>query len=104
MAVPASPPLLREGDRLTSEEFMRRWEAMPELKHAELIDGVVHMPSPVSRGHSNYHFVLSGWLGYYTANTPGCEGGSEGTWLMGSRNVPQPDITLRILPERGGQS
>ena len=36
MAAPVSPPPLRDGDRLTSDEFLRRWEAMPDLKHAEL--------------------------------------------------------------------
>jgi len=35
------PPPLREGERMTSNEFLRRWEAMPDLKHAELIDGIV---------------------------------------------------------------
>lgn len=104
MTVPVSTPPLRDGDRLTSEEFMRRWEAMPELKHAELIDGIVHMPSPVSLKHSDYHFPLSAWLGLYAAQTSGCRGGLEGTWLMGDRDVSQPDITLRILPESGGQS
>jgi Uma2 family endonuclease len=98
------PPPLRDGDQLTSDEFMRRWEAMPDLKHAELIDGTVYMPSPVSSPHSLFHFTLSYWLGAYEAHTPGCQGGMEGTWLMGERNVPQPDTTLRILPEKGGQS
>ena len=47
------PPLL-EGDSLTSEEFLRYWEEMPEVKRAELIDGIVYMPSPVSIGHGDY--------------------------------------------------
>jgi hypothetical protein len=38
---PVLPPPLREGDRLTRNEFLRRWEAMPELKRAELINGIV---------------------------------------------------------------
>jgi hypothetical protein len=25
-------PPLRDGDRLTSDEFMRRWEGMPDLR------------------------------------------------------------------------
>jgi hypothetical protein len=37
---------LRAGQRLSREEFMRRWEAMPQLKFAELIKGMVYMPSP----------------------------------------------------------
>jgi Uma2 family endonuclease len=98
------PPPLRDGDSLTSDEFLRRWEAMPELKHAELIDGIVYMPSPISLEHADFHAPLTGWLAYYAASTPGCRVGSDGTWLMGERNVPQPDIALRILPEYGGQS
>ena len=104
MAAHILPPPLREGDRLTSDEFMRRWEAMPDLKHAELIDGIVYMASPVSRRHSDCDAPLTGWLALYAAATPGCRVGSEGTWLMGPGNVPQPDNTLRILPEHGGQS
>jgi Uma2 family endonuclease len=104
MAAHRLPPPLREGDYLTSDEFMRRWEAMPDLKHAELIDGIVHMPSPVGRPHADFHLPLTAWLAIYAANTPGCWAGLEGTWLMGERNVPQPDITLRILPDFGGQS
>ncbi len=104
MAAPVLPPPLCGGDRLTSDEFLCRWEAMPDLKHAELIDGIVHIPSPVSRNHSDFHFPLAGWISYYTANTLGCRGGLNGTWIMGKRDVPQPDIALRILPEYGGQS
>jgi Uma2 family endonuclease len=97
------PPLL-EGDSLTSDEFMRRWEEIPDLKHAELIDGIVYMPSPVSRGHYVFESFLNGWLDGYATVTPGCCPGTEGTWLMGENQVPQPDITLSLLPEYGGQS
>ena len=104
MTAPTLPPPLRDGDCLTSAEFMRRWEAMPGLKHAELIDGIVYMPSPVSLKHSTSHGQLAGWLGYYAAHTPGCIIGVEGTWVMGRDDSPSPDIDLRILPEYGGQS
>ena len=104
MAVPVLPPPLREGDHLTSEEFLRRWEAMPDLKHAELIDGIVYMPSPVSLEHGDPHSFLHLWLGGYSIATPGCRSLLEATWLMGEHQTPQPDITLRILPEYGGQS
>jgi len=77
---------------------------MPDLKHAELIDGIVYTPSPAGNPHSTVSFDLCGWLAQYMAATPGCDGGTEGTWLMGKRNVPQPDSTLRISPQRGGQS
>lgn len=98
------PPPLREGDRLTREEFMRRWEAMPDVFWAELIDGVVHVPSPVSLPHSSYHTNLGGWLWLYALATPGCAATTAGTWLMARDSAPQPHVALRILPEFGGQS
>lgn len=100
----ALPPL-REGDRLSSEEFLDRWIAMPELRHAELIGGVVFfMASPVSRSHGNVHVRLGGWLDRYVDSTQGCDVGLDTTWLMARGNVPQPDLYLRILPSHGGQS
>ena len=105
MVSPALPSNdLITGMKLTLEEFLRRWEAIPELKKAELIDGVVYVPSPVYDPHSTVHFAMTTWLGFYLDATPGCKGGSEGTWIMGPRDVPQPDLTLSLLPECGGQS
>ena len=91
------------GQKLTREEFLRRWEAMPELKNAELIGGVVCMPSPVSRVHGARDMLVHTWLGRYAVSTPGCEAGCNGTWLM-LDDAPQPDADLCILPECGGQS
>ena len=104
MAVTTRIQPLRDGDRLTRDEFLRRWDAMPDLKHAELIDGVVQMASPVLKPHALYHTAFAAWIWNYAVITPGCEGGLEGTWLMSGRDVPQPDAALRILPEYGGQS
>ena len=104
MSAPVLTPPLCEGDRLSREEFLRRWEAMPDLKFAELIDGIVHMPSPLSEIHSDFHIRVSLWLGYYLTATPGCALRSSGTWLMSKVSVPQPDLILKIRPEHGGQS
>jgi hypothetical protein len=98
-------PPLHPGDHLTAEEFERRYDAMPELKKAELIDGVVYMPSPVSQSeHGGPHAQLMGWLVFYAAYTPGVEAGDNSTVRMDKRNRPQSDGMLRILPARGGQS
>ncbi len=94
---------LRAGEQLSQEEFLRRWEAMPSLKHAELIQGRVYLPSPVSKPHGRMHFLMSFWMANYVSATPGCDGELESTWLM-LEDVPQPDIALAILPEYGGQS
>jgi Uma2 family endonuclease len=98
------PPPLRAGEVLTRDEFLRRWDAMPELKRAELINGVVQMASPIGALHRNYQFLLNVWVGQYTIATPGVQGGANGTWLMTDVDVPQPDLDLRILPVAGGQS
>ena len=101
----ALPPDLHEGDQLSANEFLRRWEAMPELKHAELLNGVVFlMASPVGKPHGVSQVSLAGWVWLYADSTPGCQAGSDMTWLMGDANVPQPDVCLWILPEHGGQS
>lgn len=96
--------LLERGDFLSREEFLRRWEAEPSVKRAELIQGVVYMPSPLSRRHGVRENDVTCWLGVYRAATPGCEALNNATWLMGDDDAPQPDASLRILPEFGGQS
>jgi Uma2 family endonuclease len=105
---PAAPrdatPLLVDGERLTRDEFERRYDAMPGLKKAELIEGVVHMPSPVRRGqHSGPHSSLVGWLWVYRAGTPGVDSGDNGSIRLDLSNMPQPDGYLIVRPQRGGR-
>lgn len=98
-------PELCAGDRLSRAEFERRYAAMPHVKKAELVEGVVYMPSPVSqKHHGGPHFRLTGWLAVYESATPGVEGGDNATIRLDLDNEPQPDAFLRVLPERGGQS
>jgi Uma2 family endonuclease len=97
-------PALENGDRLTRAEFERRYDAMPHLKKAELIEGVVYVPSPVRhRQHSSPHAHLITWLGLYTANTSGVEVGDNGSVRLDLDNEPQPDALLLIDPACGGQ-
>jgi Uma2 family endonuclease len=104
MRLPSIPPL-QNGDRLTRDEFERRYEAMPDLKKAELLEGIVYMPSPVSyEGHSRPHFDSIGWLALYRAATPGIDGGDNGTLRLDMENEPQPDCFLFIRPSHGGQA
>jgi Uma2 family endonuclease len=99
----AVPPL-ENGDRLTRAEFERRYEAMPGLKRAELIEGEVLMPSPVRYSrHSHPQSLLVTWLGYYAVNTPGVDSGDNGSVRLDLENEPQPDAFLIIRPDRGGQ-
>jgi Uma2 family endonuclease len=99
------PRPLEPGDRLTREEFERRYDAMPQLKKAELIEGMVYMPSPVRlRRHGQPHFRLIAWLGAYEAATPGAIGGDNTSARLDLDNEPQPDAMLLIDPARGGQA
>jgi Uma2 family endonuclease len=98
-------PELQAGDRLTRPEFERRYDAMPRLKKAELVEGVVYLPQIGShKGHGRPLFEIVGWLGSYGWLTPGTDGGTNGSIRLDWDNEPQPDAFLRILPERGGQS
>jgi Uma2 family endonuclease len=96
-------PELAAGDKLTREEFLARWEANPKIKRAELIGGIVFMPSPVSIEHGEMEGAVGTWLGNYRAATPGTAGGHNTTTFL-EDDTPQPDIYLRLLPEYGGKS
>jgi Uma2 family endonuclease len=96
-------PALVTGNRMSLEEFLSRWEELPELKNAELIDGVVNVPSPVSYRHGALDNLVALWLGYYASATPGSDCAGNATWFM-LGSAPQPDAFLRISPAHGGQS
>ena len=44
---------LESGEFMHSREFLRRYERMPQVKKAELIEGVVYMGSPVGIRHAS---------------------------------------------------
>jgi Uma2 family endonuclease len=100
-AVPVVPQL-ETGDCLTRPEFERRYEAMPWLKKAELIDGVVYVGSPVGPLHADAHAQLMVWLGTYAAQTPGTRCSDNATVRLDMLNEVQPDALLRLM--KGGQS
>lgn len=96
-------PLLESGDRLTRPEFERRYLAMPHLKKAELIEGVVYVPSPVRyEGRARQHAAFSGWLVLYSASTPNVAVADNATVRLDLDNEPQPDLLLRLVDD--GQS
>ena len=103
----ASPriPKLQPGDRLTRDEFERRYNAMPELKKAELIEGVVYMASKVRcRDHGQPEHVLSSWLGFYEFLTPGLLGAHNSTLRLDLDNELQPDLMLWLPEAAGGRA
>jgi Uma2 family endonuclease len=96
---------LENGDHLTAPEFLRRYEAMPHIKKAELIEGIVYMGSPVRyTSHGRPDLLIQGWLGTYEASSPGVEAVTNTTVQLDSENVPQPDALLRLSEKCGGQS
>jgi Uma2 family endonuclease len=97
-------PPLRQGDRMDRDEFERRWDAMPDLKKAELIEGVVHIMPSLSIDHAAPHFDLIGWLSWYRLLTPGVTGADNASVRFDDKNMPQPDILLRLDEKHGGQS
>jgi hypothetical protein len=99
----ASPPLVA-GAQLDRATFHRRCEAMPPGTRAELIGGVVHMPSPVGRAHARAAADVITWLNLYRRRTPGVEVLDHATIALDDAGEPQPDALLRILPRCGGQT
>jgi Uma2 family endonuclease len=100
----AIPPL-EPGDHLTREEFERRYDAMPDLKKAELIEGIVYMPSPVAADrHGTPHAQLMTIVGIYSFSTPGTRIGDNTTVRFDEKNEPQPDVLLLIMPGFAGQA
>jgi Uma2 family endonuclease len=77
---------------------------MPQVKKAELIEGVVYVPSPVTfDDHGRPHFELIGWLYLYCGSTPGVVGADNTTIRLDMGSEPQPDACLIIQPSHGGR-
>ncbi|MBW4465981.1 MAG: Uma2 family endonuclease [Pegethrix bostrychoides GSE-TBD4-15B] len=92
-------PPLENGDRLSRAEFERRYTAMPALKKAELIEGVVYLASPLrARAHGKPHGLIMTWLGTYSAAIPSAELYDNPTVRLDGDNEPQPDAVLRLEP------
>jgi Putative restriction endonuclease len=92
------------GERLDRATFQERYAAMPPGTWAELIGGVVVMPSPVGREHGNHEINLGTWANCYRVGLPGLYAGTNTTTLLDDQGVPQPDVQLHIDPTHGGQT
>jgi len=101
---PARLPQLQGGDHLTRDEFERRYNAMPRVKKAELIEGIVCMPSPVYFNHGGPSWAIGGWLFTYRAGTPGVQGCDNTSVRLDLDNEPEPDVFLFISPDCGGHA
>ena len=98
-------PPLSSGDRLSCHEFERRYEVMPHIKKAELVEGVVYVASPLRfESHAEPHSSLIGWMWTYRTATPGVRLGDNATVRLDLDNEPQPDGVLFIDERVGGQA
>src|SRR3954453_22742052 len=97
------PPLM-SGEHLDQPTFHERYEAMPPGTWAELVGGVVYMPSPLRDEHGGNDDVVGGWLLWYRKATPGLRGGANVTTKLGPSGEVQLDRHLRIREELGGRS
>jgi Uma2 family endonuclease len=96
------PLPLENGECLHSREFLWRYGRMPQVKKAELVEGIVYMGSPVSTNHAVPDGVIHGWLALYGAHSPGVQFMPNATIILDAENTVQPDALLRRLPEHGG--
>ena len=107
---PATParrpvPSLENGDHLSARDFLRRYEAMPEVKKAELIQGIVHMASPVRLDlHGKPDALIQGWLCVYAASHPEATHATNVTVRLDSDDVAQPDAVLFLDAAQGGKA
>jgi Uma2 family endonuclease len=97
-------PLLENGDRLTREEFHRRYAAMPKKVKAELIKGVVRLKNRVTATHAVANAQMIGILGIYSFQTFGTSLVNHATFILDRKNEFQPDCLLRIEETLGGKS
>jgi Uma2 family endonuclease len=88
---------LNDGEHLDQKTFHARYEAMPDHVRAELIEGVVHLPSPIKRSHGRIHAHLGSWLLNYEQATPGTEAYDRASTILGPHSEVQPDACLLIV-------
>lgn len=94
-------PVLESGDRLTREEFHRRYCDRPDIRKAELVQGVVYVASPVSPEHAEHHAAVVGWLVAYLARHPELHLSDNGTVLLSDTTEVQPDAALWLEASDG---
>ncbi len=87
------------AERMTAKDFFRR---APEDRKAELIDGVLIMPSPPSDQHERLQIFLLRLIGEYAERFDlGEVRGSRTAVELAEDQAPEPDI-LFVAKERAG--
>jgi len=100
--LPGFSPYFENGDMLALPEFLRRYE-LSDFKRVELIEGIVHTPSPVRFSkHASPDALINAWLFNYAAEH-GLETCTNATLLLDRENSFQPDAILCSTPRKGGR-
>jgi Uma2 family endonuclease len=95
MTAPAKlRPILESGDRLTRDEFHHRYCERPDIKKAELVNGVVYVGGRVGADHGESHARMVGWLVSYGAKHPECHVGDSATVRLAGNSEVQPDACI----------
>src|SRR5215210_1752237 len=90
-----APVSLGSGDHLTREEFHRRYSARPDIRKAELVEGIVYVGGRVrSTEHGQPHASMVARLGWYVAYATGVRSGARATVFLDERNDVQPDALV----------
>jgi Uma2 family endonuclease len=93
--MPTTVRTLESGDRLTRAEFHRRYCARPDIKKAELVEGVVYVASPVRvTMHGKPHALVMAWLGAYWSRHPDLGVADNSTVWLDADNEVQPDACV----------
>jgi Uma2 family endonuclease len=103
-AARAEIPPLEGGDNLSPDEFERISGLHPEIKHAELIDGLVYVELVVGPAHGSGHAIVAGWLMAFWAGRPELQVCDNTTVRFADGSRLQPDLLLRRTESAGGRS
>ena len=99
-AIVCNPVPLESGDRLTRDEFHRRYLLRSDIKKAELVEGVVYVASPVRiEQHGEPHTLIAGWAFTYGVSHPDVRIATDTTVRFDELNEVQPDVFL-VRPGR----
>ncbi len=88
-------PVLNTGDRLSRHEFHRRYLERPDIRRAELIDGVVYVASPTRFTlHDDQAADMVVWLRMYSWRRSDVRSGGSATIFLDENSEIQADAFL----------
>ena len=97
------PVVLETGDRLTRDEFHRRYCARPDIRKAELVQGVVYVASPLnSDRHGEPHSLIGAWIRVFAGKIPGLRVSDNATVFLSPDDEVQPDVFVYWDQPRAG--